>query len=109
MYKHMIQELNLKNPIFFGILAAVVVYVILYLEKRSKGKVNTQTRYDGSVSIKLPVLAGIMVGGTAWFFSQAGVSVPEVSYGGNTLAPAPATIHPASALEQDIFTEQPDF
>lgn len=95
----MFDKLKFNNPIVFGIGAAAVIYLYLYLEQRKKNIAlkagNKQGIFD-SVSVKLPIIVGILVWGATNYFSGN-----KIMSGGSYVA--------ESVDSQDIFLSMADF
>ena len=107
----MFDTLELNNPIVFGLIGSLIIYVILLLEKRqinnreiAKAKLNNTTlNIDKSnISLKLPIIVGVMMwGSTSYFNTLDSDNQPNINIQSRGRS--------IPILDQEIFTDRADF
>lgn len=102
-------NLKIKNPILIGVCSAILIYCILYIENRRKEKdpsIQNQVLQNGSISLKLPIIVGLMMWGASYLYKSTAILCPSKPV--TTSSPV-AMSKSMNIFDQDIFTEQPDF
>ena len=106
----MFDTLELNNPIVFGLIGGLVIYIILLLKKKKnnnkeiiKAKLaNTKPNINKvNISLKLPIIVGIMMWGATNYFSLNNNDGTKTSpvYGGST----------KPVFDQEIYTDRANF
>ena len=107
-------DINNLNPLLFGLIAGIITYIVLYFDYKFENKKYESKNVDSidgkcscpslMVTLKLPLIIGIIVWGTAYYFEKINKC--------NVIQPISLQYLTDSTSvfdEQDVFTDMPEF
>lgn len=107
------ENLNIGNPIVFGLIGGVITYLFLYLDiNHENKKISLSKKTEGKcycpkliLSLKVPLIIGIIIWAAANYFESINKKVVS-----NELSNLTSFLSDSySEFDQELFTDKPNF